>query len=155
MSPTPTPTARVAAPAGAPAAAEAAPVEVWRRIRAGFEEKRPRLAALLAHAEIGELAAGRMSLLFRNRADAEAGEKVRAEIEQAVAAGFGQVVRLVMNSRDAAPGPAAASAIRSEVAVEEEAQSVDRKNREAEARQHPMIKKAQNLFGASLKEIKT
>jgi hypothetical protein len=132
----------------------AGPAEVWRKIRAGFEEKRPRLAALLAHAEIGELASGRMSLLFRNRADADAGEKVRAEIEQAVATGFGQVVRLVINSRDAGPGPALA-AVRSEVAVEEEAHAADRKNREAEACQHPMIKKAQNLFGASLKEIKT
>jgi DNA polymerase-3 subunit gamma/tau len=153
--PTPTPTA-MAPPALEPTApSPAGPAEVWRRIRAGFVEKRPRLAALLAHAEIGELASGRMSLLFRNRLDADAGEKVRAEIEQAVAAGFGQVVRLVMNSRDAAaPGPAPA-AVRSEVAVEEEAESADRKNREAEARQHPMIKKAQNLFGASLKEIKT
>ncbi len=95
-----------------------------------------------------------MNLVFRTRADADAGEKVRAEIEQAVAAGFGHVVRLVISGRDAAPaaGPAA---VRSEVAVEEEAQTVDRKNREAEARQHPMIKKAQNLFGVSLKEIKT
>jgi len=128
--------------------------EIWHRIRSGFEEKRPRLAALLAHAEIGELGAGRMNLVFRNRADADAGEKVRAEIEQAVAAGFGHVVRLVISGRDAGPaaGPAA---VRSEVAVEEEAQASDRKNREAEARQHPMIKKAQNVFGVSLKEIKT
>ena len=170
LSPTPTPTPSPTAmrAASAPLAPEEpsapslaaplpppGPAEVWRRIRAGFEEKRPRLAALLAHAEIGELASGRMSLLFRNRSDADAGEKVRAEIEQAVAAGFGQVVRLVMNSRDAAAAVPAPAAVRSEVAVEEEAQSADRKNREAEARQHPMIKKAQNLFGASLKEIKT
>ena len=136
-----------------PTASES-PAEVWHRIRSGFEEKRPRLAALLAHAEIGELAAGRMNLVFRNRADAEAGEKVRAEIEQAVAAGFGHVVRLVISGRDAAPA-AGAAAVRSEVAVEQEAQASDRKNRESEARQHPMIKKAQDVFGVSLKEIKT
>jgi hypothetical protein len=130
------------------------PAEIWHRIRAGFEEKRPRLAALLAHAEIGELAAGRMNLVFRTRADADAGEKVRAEIEQAVAAGFGHVVRLMISGRDAAP-VAGAAAVRSEIAVEEEAQASDRKNREAEARQHPMIKKAQNVFNVSLKEIKT
>ena len=41
------------------------------------------------------------------------------------------------------------------VAVEQEAQASDRKNRESEARQHPMIKKAQDVFGVSLKEIKT
>ncbi len=151
--PTPTPTGTGAVtPTGA--GGTESPAETWHRIRAGFEEKRPRLAALLAHAEIGELGAGRMSLVFRNRADAEAGEKVRAEIEQAVAAGFGHVVRLVISGRDAAPAAGPAT-VRSEVAVEEEAQASDRKNREAEARQHPMIKKAQNVFGVSLKEIKT
>jgi hypothetical protein len=95
-----------------------------------------------------------MNLVFRNRTDADAGEKVRAEIEQAVAAGFGQVVRLVISGRDAAPAPGS-TAVRSEVAVEQEAQASDRKNRESEARQHPMIKKAQDVFGVSLKEIKT
>ena len=98
----PTPTALTARIGG-----RESPAEVWHRIRAGFEEKRPRLAALLAHAEIGELAAGRMNLVFRNRADADAGEKVRAEIEQAVAAGFGHVVRLVISGRDAAPAAGA------------------------------------------------
>jgi len=142
------------APEPAPPPAAESPAEIWHQIRAAFEAKRPRLAALLAHAEIGELGAGRMSLVFRTRADADAGEKVRAEIEQAVAAGFGHVVRLVISGRDAGSGPAPA-AVRSEVAVEEEANASDRKNREAEARQHPMIKKAQNLFGVSLKEIKT
>jgi len=150
-SPTPTPTPT---PSRAGSGGGESPAEVWHRIRAAFEEKRPRLAALLAHAEIGELAAGRMNLVFRNRADAEAGEKVRAEIEQAVAAGFGHVVRLVISGRDAAPA-AGAAAVRSEVAVEQEAQASDRKNRESEARQHPMIKKAQDVFGVSLKEIKT
>jgi DNA polymerase-3 subunit gamma/tau len=153
---TPTPTEKTAVGGATPTptgSGSESPAEIWYRIRAGFEEKRPRLAALLAHAEIGELGAGRMNLVFRNRADADAGEKVRAEIEQAVAAGFGHVVRLVISGRDApAAGPAA---VRSEVAVEEEAQASDRKNREAEARQHPMIKKAQNVFGVSLKEIKT
>ncbi|HET6280220.1 MAG TPA: hypothetical protein VFH73_04615 [Polyangia bacterium] len=47
------------------------------------------------------------------------------------------------------------AAVRSEVAVENDAAVADRKNRETEARQHPMVKKAQDLFGASLKEIKT
>jgi len=153
VSPTATPTLTPAESRSGSGSTES-PAETWHRIRSGFEEKRPRLAALLAHAEIGELAAGRMNLVFRTRADAEAGEKVRAEIEQAVAAGFGHVVRLVISGRDAAPsaGPAA---VRSEVAVEQEAQASDRKNRESEARQHPMIKKAQDVFGVSLKEIKT
>jgi len=101
------------------------------------------------------MAAGKLSLFFPKRADAEAAEKVRAEIEQAVSAGFGQLVRVVMAGREIAGGAAPAAAIRSEVAAEADAMAVDRRNREAEARQHPMIQKAQNLFGASLKEIKT
>lgn len=141
--------------APAPLPGEGGAEETWKRIRGGFEEKRPRIAALLAHAELGEVAAGRLNLFFPDRYGAEAAEKVRAEIEQAVAAGFGQVVRVVMSSREGAAGVAAAAAIRSEVAAEADALAVDRKNRETEARQHPMIKKAQNLFGASLKEIKT
>jgi DNA polymerase-3 subunit gamma/tau len=154
-----------AAPAVAPPPATApspaispppsAPVETWRRIRAGFEEKRPRLAALLAHGEVGELSASHLTLVFPDRSAAAAAEKARGEIEQALAAGFGQPVRLVMAGGDGPAAGAGAPAIRSEVAAEADALAIDRKNREAEARQHPMIKRAQSLFGASLKEIKT
>jgi DNA polymerase-3 subunit gamma/tau len=137
-------------------AAAESPAEVWRRIRSGFEEKRPRLAALLAHAEVGEFAGGRLALIFPDRYGADAAEKSRAEIEQAVTAAFGQPIRLLMTGGvNGATAAAPVAAIRSEVAVEADALSADRRNREAEARQHPMIKKAQNLFGASLKEIKT
>ena len=45
--------------------------------------------------------------------------------------------------------------LRSEVGAEADAASADRKNREAEARQHPVIRRAQDVFGAALKEIKT
>jgi DNA polymerase-3 subunit gamma/tau len=156
---------RPAAPAPSSPAPSASPVEVWKRVRSSFEEKRPRLAALLAHAEVGAVevgagASGRLTLHFPDRPSVDAAEKARGEIEQALAAAFGQPTRLTLTGGQeggggaAAPGAPAAT-IRSEVAAEAEALSADRKNREAEARQHPMIKKAQDLFGASLKEIKT
>jgi hypothetical protein len=45
--------------------------------------------------------------------------------------------------------------MRSEVGKENDAAAADRKSREQEARQHPLIRSAQDVFGASLKEIKT
>ena len=40
-------------------------------------------------------------------------------------------------------------------AAETDAAAADRQAREAEARQHPLIRRAQDVFGAALKEIKT
>jgi hypothetical protein len=45
--------------------------------------------------------------------------------------------------------------VRSEVGAESDAVAADKKTREAEARQHPLIQKAQDIFNASLKEVKT
>jgi hypothetical protein len=45
--------------------------------------------------------------------------------------------------------------VRSEVGREAEAAQVDQHQRESEAREHPMIRKAQELFGVAPKEIKT
>ncbi len=47
------------------------------------------------------------------------------------------------------------SAVRSQVGQQNDAASADRLAREAEARQHPLIRSAQDVFGAALKEIKT
>ena len=52
-------------------------------------------------------------------------------------------------------GAAAAAVLRSEVGTEADAANADRQKREAEARQHPVIRRAQDVFGAALKEIKT
>jgi hypothetical protein len=45
--------------------------------------------------------------------------------------------------------------LRSEAGTEADAVHADRQKREAEARQHPVIRRAQDVFGAALKEIKT
>jgi len=45
--------------------------------------------------------------------------------------------------------------LRSSVGREAEAAEGEQRKRESEARQHPMIRKAQELFGAAPKEVKT
>ena len=64
---------------------------------------------------------------------------------------LGQADRLW--SRSGRRADAAGRALRGR--VEDDAAAADRKSREAEARQHPVIRSAQDVFGASLKEIKT
>ena len=44
--------------------------------------------------------------------------------------------------------------LKSEVGTDLDALAAERKSREVEARQHPMIQKAQDVFNTSLKEIK-
>ena len=52
-------------------------------------------------------------------------------------------------------GAGAGAVIRAEIADEAEALAGDKRKREQEARQHPIIQKAQDLFGAAIREIKT
>jgi DNA polymerase-3 subunit gamma/tau len=124
--------------------------EAWRRVTTAFESKGPRLASLLAHAEVVSLSSSDLTLAFESKRDAELAEKARAEIEQGASATLGRVIKLTITA--ARSGPAA---LRSEVGAETDAAKVDRQNREAEARQHPVIRRAQDVFGAALKEIKT
>ncbi|HET6283344.1 MAG TPA: DNA polymerase III subunit gamma/tau, partial [Polyangia bacterium] len=65
------PTPAVVSASAGPAAS---PSEVWRRVLANFEAQRPRLAALLAHAEVAELVPGRLSLVLPDRYTLEAAE---------------------------------------------------------------------------------
>ena len=122
----------------------------WRRVLAAFEAKRPALAALLAHAEVVSLTAGEVTLAFASKLEADRAEKARTEIEQGTSATLGRPTKVSFSV-----GAPAAAVLRSEVGVETEAANEDRKKREAEARQHPAIRRAQDVFGASLKEIKT
>ena len=94
----------------------------------------------------------RQVLEFADRADMETAEKVRPDIEQALAAELGASVRLIVKQTN---GPTSAIIVRAETAVEADDLAADRRNREQEARQHPIIQKAQDLFGAAIREIKT
>jgi DNA polymerase-3 subunit gamma/tau len=154
----PTPAARPSAPAPvappsaprAPASEPATVEEAWRRVTAAFEAKGPRLASLLAHAEVVSLSSTELTLAFENKRDADLAEKARPEIEQGASATLGRTLKVTITV-----GTPTAAVLRSEVGAETAAVNADRKNREAEARQHPVIRRAQDVFGAALKEIKT
>jgi DNA polymerase III subunit gamma/tau len=137
--------------AGPSAPATGSPQETWRRVLAAFEKQRPRLAALLAHAEVVSIASGAVTLAFAQKVDADAAERARADIEAVITAALGQPARVTFT----AGAPSGPAVLRSEAGAEGDALAADRKSREAEARQHPMIRRAQDVFGASLKEVKT
>jgi hypothetical protein len=115
-----------------------------------FESRGPRLAALLAHAEVVSPSAGQVTLAFASKLEADRAEKARAEIEQVTSTTLGRPTRISFTV-----GTPAGAVLRSEAGVEADAAHADRMNREAEARQHPVIRRAQDVFGAALKEIKT
>jgi len=135
---------------GAPTLAPTGLEDSWRRVTAAFEAKGPRLASLLAHAEVVSLTANELTLAFESKRDVDLAEKARAEIEQGASATLGRTLKLTITVGSTRP-----AALRSEVGAETDAANADRQNREAEARQHPVIRRAQDVFGASLKEIKT
>jgi len=137
---------------GAMPAVAPPPSEGWRRARTVLEQKRPRLAALLANASVLDLGPAAITLGFADRSDVDAAEKQRADIELALANEFGGTVRLTVK-QDA--GARTAAVVRAEIVEEADALALDKRKREQEARQHPMIQKAQDLFGAAIREIKT
>ncbi|HVZ74507.1 MAG TPA: hypothetical protein VHJ20_19130 [Polyangia bacterium] len=117
---------------------------------ARFSSK-PVLGMRLAHAEIAQVAPGSLTLAFGDKPTADAVERSRKEVEEVVSSVFGQPTRI-----DVTVGTNGAPAVlRSEVGLENDAISADKKKREAEARQHPLIQKAQDVFNTSLKEVKT
>src|SRR5262249_53320896 len=124
--------------------------DLWRRVMAGFEAKGPRVASLLAHAGVASLSSTELAPAFESKRDADLAEKGRAEIEQGASAPLGRAIKGAITV--GAVGPAA---LRSEVGAETDAANADRRTRETEARQHPVIRRAQDVFGAALKEIKT
>jgi len=135
---------------GAPTLAPAGIEEAWRQVLAGFEAKGPRLASLLAHAEVVSLTATELTLAFESKRDADLADKARGEIEQGASATLGRTIKVAITA-----GAPKGAALRSEVGAETDAAVADRKDREQEARQHPVIRHAQDVFGAALKEIKT
>ena len=91
-----------------------------------------------------------MTLALPDKFSAEKAERDRAQIEAAVAEAAGTPIRLVFTV-----GARTDATVRSAVGQEAAASAADRRHREQEARQHPVIRSAQDVFGAALKEIKT
>ena len=127
------------------------PAEVWRSILTTFEAKRPRLAGLLAHAEVASMTTGAVTLVFPDKFTSDQTEKSRGEVEASISEALGQPTRVTFSVGRSANG----TTVRSEVGQQSDAAAADRKARENEARQHPRIRNAQDVFGAALKEIKT
>jgi hypothetical protein len=98
-----------------------------------------------------DMDAARIVLGFSDQVDVENTERARAEIEAALATQLGGPVRLhtkLTRATDAAP------VVRAETLDEADALQADKRRREREAREHPLIQKAQDLFGVAIREIK-
>ena len=126
--------------------------DLWRLAVGTFEKKSMSLGSLMAHADVLSAGEGAITLAFGQKLDVARAEKARAEMEAIVSATFGQPMRLTVQVGGSGKN---GLAMRSEVGKENDAAAADRKSREQEARQHPLIRSAQDVFGASLKEIKT
>jgi DNA polymerase-3 subunit gamma/tau len=147
-----------AAPTPSPASVSGAPapnppsdvVELWRRVRESFGH-RPALAAALDHAEVGTWEGGTVTLLFSQKFALDQTAKAKAEVEKVLSQITGGPAHVNLQ---VATGKVI-SLVRSEVRREADAAEEEHRQRETEAREHPMIKKAQEIFGVAPKEIKT
>ena len=124
---------------------------VWRRACEAFGH-RPGIAAALDHAEVASWEGGQITLVFDQKLALDQTAKSRPEIERVISQIVGSPTRVVLQVGTTETGTAL---LRSGVGREAEAALVEQRQRESEARQHPMIRRAQELFGTAPKEIKT
>jgi len=124
---------------------------VWRRVCESFGH-RPSIAAALDHAEVGAWEGGQVTLLFDQKFALDQTAKSKVEIERVLSQITGSPTHISLEVGAAQAGKAL---LRSEVGREAEAAQAEKNLRESEARQHPMVRKAQELFGTAPKEIKT
>jgi DNA polymerase-3 subunit gamma/tau len=124
---------------------------VWRRVCESFGH-RPSIAAALDHAEVGSWEGGQVTLLFDQKFALDQTAKSKVEIERILSQITGSPTRIALEVGGAKAGKVL---VRSEVGREAEAAQAEQHLRESEARQHPMVRKAQELFGTAPKEIKT
>jgi DNA polymerase III subunit gamma/tau len=124
---------------------------VWRRVCESFGH-RPSIAAALDHAEVASWEGGQVTLLFDQKFALDQTAKSKVEIERVLSQITGSPTHI---SLEVGAAQAGRSLVRSEVGREAEAAQAEQHLRESEARQHPMVRKAQELFGTAPKEIKT
>lgn len=122
----------------------------WRSVREAVQARSPMLAAALEHGALGAVSEGHVIVLLPDRFQCEQVEKSRPKIEAVMLEVAGRPVRLEVKQ-----GQSRAAAIPSTVHVETHAAESDKRRREDEARRHPMIQKAQDVFGAKVTGIKT
>jgi DNA polymerase III subunit gamma/tau len=124
---------------------------LWRRVCESFGH-RPSIAAALDHAEVSSWEGGQVTLVFDQKFALDQTAKSKGEIEKILSNLCGSPTRIALQV--GATG-AANALLRSEVGREAEAAANQQRQRESEARQHPMVRRAQELFGVTPKEIKT
>jgi DNA polymerase-3 subunit gamma/tau len=124
---------------------------VWRRVCESFSH-RPAITAALDHAEVASWEGGQVTLLFDQKLAQDQTAKWRVEIERVLSQITGSPTRLVL---ELSSGKNQNVLLRSEVGREAESAQAEKNQRESEARQHPIIRKAQEIFGTAPKEIKT
>ena len=122
----------------------------WQSVREAVQSRSPMLAAALEHAAVGDLTDIQLTAVFSERFQSEQVERNRPKIEAIMAELAGRPMRLEVKQ-----GGTRAPLMPSIAHVEADAAESDRKRREEEARRHPMIQKAQDVFGAKVTGIKT
>ena len=109
------------------------------------------MAAALDHAEVSGWEGGAVTLQFSQKFALDQTAKFKPEVERTLTQITGTATRVELRMSTGKVLPL----LRSEVGREAEAAQLDQHQRETEAREHPMIRKAQELFGVAPKEIKT
>ncbi len=126
--------------------------DTWRLVRLRFED-RPSIAASLDHAEIGAFEQGRVVLRAGDKLLVDRLEKYRPVLEQALADVTGGPVRVVIEEAKTILN-ATMPTRQSEVGREADAHADEKKRRTDEARAHPVIQRAQEIFGVNARETK-
>ena len=122
----------------------------WREVKDLLQRRSPMIAAALEHAAVSSATDGLMALVLPEKFQCEQVEKNRAKVETAMQEVAGTAIRLEVKQ-----GQVRGAVMPSTVRSEADAADVDRRRREEEARKHPMIQKAQDVFGAKVTGIKT
>jgi DNA polymerase III subunit gamma/tau len=123
---------------------------LWRDVKESIARQSPMIAAALEHAALTSASEGQLSIVMSEKFQCDQIEKNRAKIEATLLEVSGVVYRLEVRQ-----GDTRSAAVPSSVRAEAVAADNDKRNREEEARKHPMIQKAQDVFGAKVTGIKT
>jgi DNA polymerase III subunit gamma/tau len=124
---------------------------VWRRACEAFGH-RPSIAAALDHAEVASWEGGLVTLHFDQKLALDQTARSKVEIERVLSQIAGSPTHITLQL---SPAQGSKALLRSEVGREADAALAEQHQRESEARQHPMIRKVQELFGTAPKDIKT
>jgi len=122
----------------------------FRALKDHLVGQSPMIAASLEHAAVESLSDSELVIVLPERFQLDQLEKARSRVEAAVADKAGRPLRVTFRQ-----GRGSASIVKPQSAVDEQQKQAEKTKREQEARRHPMIQKAQDLFGARIQRIRT